>query len=51
MRVFRCSCGHRMRFGANRCGWCWAGTPFYNRRATWLTASTALGAGLLLPLL
>jgi hypothetical protein len=49
MRVFRCSCGHKMRFGAARCGRCYDHSPFYNRRETWVTAAAAAGTVFLVP--
>lgn len=31
-RVFHCRyCDHKMRFPADRCGYCQAAAPFYNR--------------------
>jgi hypothetical protein len=51
MRILWCFCGHRMRFGAARCGWCYQSTSFYNRRATWMTAAAAVGAVFLVPMI
>lgn len=35
-RVFRCGkCGHKLRFGVSRCGYCLAHTPILNRRSTY----------------
>lgn len=32
IRFFECpSCGHRMRFGSPKCGYCHRPAPFYNR--------------------
>jgi hypothetical protein len=43
LRVFTCrECGHRMRYGARRCGNCYAPTPGSNRVRTLI-----LGLGLL----
>lgn len=48
MRVFRCFCGHKMRFGAACCGYCGNPAPFFNRRAVWLAAYTVAGAAIAL---
>lgn len=31
LRVFKCSCGHYVRFGVKRCGYCWKPTSLINR--------------------
>lgn len=37
LRVLRCrTCGHRMRFGAGRCGFCGMPSQFANRYAFWV---------------
>lgn len=34
-RIFTCKCGYKLRYGATRCGDCYAPTPFYNRIYFW----------------
>jgi hypothetical protein len=45
VRVFECNlCGHKMRFGAANCGYCYQTTPVLNR----LPVIAALGVALIL---
>ena len=39
IRIFRCSCNHRLRYGASSCSYCFRPTPIWNRRLPyWLAA-------------
>lgn len=40
-RYFTCGCGHKLRFGAKRCGKCKDTTPFFNR--VWFWDALAIG--------
>lgn len=40
-RPFKCSCGHKLRFAALRCGNCGARTPFQNRVEFWVLSGFA----------
>jgi hypothetical protein len=36
LRLFECkNCGHLLRFGASRFGYCQQGTPILNRKSFW----------------
>ncbi|MFC0281307.1 hypothetical protein ACFOHK_07025 [Falsigemmobacter intermedius] len=43
IRFFECSCGHKLRFGSARCGWCYERTTLVNRREFWLASGLGLG--------
>ncbi len=48
LRIFECwHCGHKLRFGARRCGECYSPTPIWNRSATMrlLTAMVVIFLG------
>jgi hypothetical protein len=42
LRLFRCICGHKLRFGSPRCGACLVPTPVYNRPAFWAVLAVAV---------
>lgn len=42
LRLFTCECGHKLRFGAEKCGKCYHRTPFANRVPVWLAGSALL---------
>jgi hypothetical protein len=47
LRLFTCAtCGHKIRFGAARCGQCWQAAPLYNQTRFYvgLAAVVALGS-------
>ncbi|WP_176085557.1 hypothetical protein [Martelella sp. HB161492] len=47
-RLFGCTCGHKLRLGASRCGACYRPTPIYNRRWFYLLAAFGAVLGLLI---
>lgn len=36
LRIFYCGCGHKIRFGAARCGYCGDGAPILNRKSIYI---------------
>ena len=36
-RIFRCSCGHKLKFGAVNCGKCYEPARIYNQTSFWWT--------------
>lgn len=37
MRIFECkNCGHKVRLGSSRCGYCYRPTPLLNRKVIWV---------------
>ncbi len=46
MRLFTCAaCGHKMRFGAARCGQCWQAAPMYNQTRFYVTLAAVVAVG------
>jgi len=43
LRLFECACGHKLRFGSHRCGWCYERTSLVNRREFWMVSGLGLG--------
>lgn len=50
LRVFTCECGHKLRFGAAKCGKCYHSTGLLNRIPFWFFSGALLTfvAGMLL---
>lgn len=46
LRLFTCAtCGHKLRFGASRCGQCWQPSPLYNQTRFYITLAGAVVVG------
>ena len=46
IRIFRCSCNHRLRYGASSCSYCFRPTPIWNRWWLPLVLVAVIGAGI-----
>lgn len=44
LRIMRCRCNHRLRYGRAICGYCYRPTPFLNR--WWVPVAVLLAVGL-----
>lgn len=44
MRIIRCKCSHKLRFGTSTCSYCFRATPLRNRYWFWALLAAGVAA-------